>query len=77
MATQTLTGPFLGQTRSARPDRQPLIQMLMQRMIQARQRHADRVVARYLQDSGWKFTDSAERSIERTLIGGTTFGVDR
>jgi hypothetical protein len=51
--------------------------MLMQRMIQARQRHADRVVARYLQDSGWKFTDSAERSIERTLIGGTTFGVDR
>ncbi len=77
MATQILTGPYFGHTRSAPSPRQPLFQKLMQRMIEARQRQADRVVAQYLQESGWKFTDSAERGIERTLSGGTAFGVDR
>ena len=35
---------------------------------QARQRHADRLVAQYLAVHGNKFTDDAERQIERLLF---------
>jgi hypothetical protein len=34
-------------------------------MIKAQQAGADRCVADYLQNIGWKLTDSAEREIER------------
>jgi len=36
--------------------------------IEARQRHADRLVEQYLAVHGNKFTDDAERQIERLLL---------
>ena len=40
---------------------------LLRAQIEARQRHADRVVERYLAIHGDKWTDDAERQIERLL----------
>jgi hypothetical protein len=41
---------------------------LLRAHIEARQRHADRVVAQYLVIHGSKMTDDAERQIERLLF---------
>jgi hypothetical protein len=41
---------------------------LLRAQIEARQRHADRVVEQYLAVHGTKFTDDAERQIERLLF---------
>jgi hypothetical protein len=41
---------------------------LMDAMMMARQRQAEREVARYLADTGGKFTDEAEREIERRFL---------
>jgi hypothetical protein len=41
---------------------------LLRAQIDARQRRADRVVAQYLADYGNKFSDDAERQIERLLF---------
>ena len=41
---------------------------LLRAQIEARQRHADRVVAQYLATHGDKLTDDAERQIERLLF---------
>jgi len=40
-------------------------------LVVARQKQADREIARYLARSGGKFTDESEREIERRLVGGT------
>jgi hypothetical protein len=40
---------------------------LLRAQIEARQRHADRVAEQYLAVHGTKFTDDAERQIERLL----------
>lgn len=40
----------------------------MQAMQAARMRQAEREVARYLSDTGGKFTDEAEREIERRFL---------
>jgi hypothetical protein len=37
-------------------------------MIAARERQAEREVARYLEGLGWKLTDSTEREIARRFI---------
>ena len=51
----------------------PFLTRLLNSMMESRQRHADRVVAEYLATHGSKFTDDAERQIERLLFptGGT------
>ncbi len=41
---------------------------LFRAQLEARQRHADRVVEQYLAVHGNKFTDDAERQIERLLF---------
>lgn len=46
----------------------PFFARLLDTLLKSRQRHADRVVARYLAAHGNKFTDEAERDIERVLF---------
>jgi hypothetical protein len=41
---------------------------LLSAQIETRQQHADRVVEQYLAVNGTKFTDDAERQIERLLF---------
>ena len=43
---------------------------LLRSHIEARQRHADRVVEQYLVTHGAKLTDDAERQIERLIFKG-------
>jgi glyoxylase-like metal-dependent hydrolase (beta-lactamase superfamily II) len=41
---------------------------LLAAMMASRQRQAEREIARYLRDHGGKFTDEAEREIERRFL---------
>jgi hypothetical protein len=41
---------------------------LLESMMLARRRQAEREIARYLVDSGGKFTDETEREIERRFL---------
>jgi hypothetical protein len=45
-----------------------LLQRLLAAMMTSRQRQADREIARYLTGIGGKFTDEAEREIERRFL---------
>lgn len=45
----------------------PFLKRLFNNMIESRQRAADRVIAQYLALHGDKFTDDAERQIERLM----------
>ncbi len=45
-----------------------LLARLLDAMMAARMRQAEREVARYLADTGGKFTDEAEREIERRFL---------
>lgn len=60
----TSTGAWL----SAPSKKTPFFARLFRAHLEARQRHADRVVAQYLALHGNKFTDDAERQIERLLF---------
>jgi hypothetical protein len=51
----------------ARPQR-GLFGRMLDAMTAARMRQAEREVARYLADTGGKFTDEAEREIERRFL---------
>jgi hypothetical protein len=51
----------------ARPQRS-LFGRMLDAMMAARMRQAEREVARYLADTGGKFTDEAEREIERRFL---------
>ena len=51
-----------------RPARPNLFRRLLAAVIASRQRRADREIARYLAQSGLKFTDSVERDVERRLL---------
>ncbi|MBI1203346.1 MAG: hypothetical protein GC182_12615 [Rhodopseudomonas sp.] len=48
--------------------RRGLLTRLLDVMMAARMRQAEREVARYLADTGGKFTDEAEREIERRFL---------
>jgi hypothetical protein len=63
MANVLTTGAWL----SAPIKTTPFFKRLLRAQVQARQRHADRVVEQYLAVHGNKFTDDAERQIERLL----------
>ncbi len=64
MANDLTAGPgFL--PRQKKPS---LFTRLLSAEIDARQRHADRLVEQYLAVHGTKFTDDAERQIERLLF---------
>ncbi len=45
---------------------------LLAAMVQSRQKQAEQGIARYLANSGGKFTDESEREIERHLLGGSS-----
>lgn len=45
---------------------------LMDAMMAARMRQAEREIARYLERTGGKFTDEAEREIERRFLGSSS-----
>ncbi|HEY0440905.1 MAG TPA: hypothetical protein VGD36_12590 [Xanthobacteraceae bacterium] len=40
----------------------------MRALIVARQRRAEREIAQFIANSGWKFTDASEREIERRFL---------
>ena len=59
--TETKSAPKAAQKRG-------LFTRVMDAMMAARTRQAEREVARYLADTGGKFTDEAEREIERRFL---------
>ena len=59
-----LTGDWL----SAPTKKTSLFARLLRAQIESRQRRADRVVAQYLADHGYKMTDDAEREIGRLVF---------
>ncbi|MFO1111357.1 MAG: hypothetical protein U1E61_19470 [Bradyrhizobium sp.] len=65
MANVLTTGAWL----FAPTGKTPFLSRLISTLIESRQRHADRVVAQYIAVHGNKFTDDAERNIERLLFG--------
>ena len=64
MANVLSTGAWL----SAPTKKPSFFTQLLRAHIEARQRHADRVVEQYLVIHGGKMTDDAERQIERLLF---------
>ena len=64
MANVLTTGAWL----SAPTKKTPFFARFLRAQIEARQRHADRLVEQYLAVHGNKFTDEAERQIERLLF---------
>ena len=64
MANVLTTGAWL----SAPTKKSSFFARLLRAQIEARQRHADRVVEQYLAVRGNRFTDDAERQIERLLF---------
>lgn len=70
MANALTTGAWLfAPTKTSKtPPKIPFFTRLLRAHLRARQRHADRMVAQYLALHGNKFTDDAERQIERLLF---------
>ena len=66
MANVLSTGAWL----SAPTKKPSFFARLLRAHIEARQRHADRVVEQYLVVHGGKMTDDAERHIERLIFRG-------
>ena len=66
MANVLSTGAWL----SAPTKKPSFFARLLRAHIEARQRHADRVVEQYLVVHGGKMTDDAERHIERLIFKG-------
>ena len=64
MANVLTSGAWL----SAPTKKPSIFARLLRVQLDARQRHADRVVAQYLATHGNKLTDDAERQIERLLF---------
>ena len=72
-ATSALSSRDLSLVESTTVARPSLFTRLVNAMIAARQRQVDREVAHYLIDSaGGKFTDQAEREIERRFLSNPT-----
>jgi hypothetical protein len=70
MATHTLPLPYAVSldTAAAEALRKPLWRRFVRALIVARQRRAEREIAQFIADSGWKFTDASEREIERRFL---------
>jgi hypothetical protein len=62
----TATGLTKGSAKA--PAKRGFFGRMMDVMMAARMRQAEREVARYLADTGGKFTDEAEREIERRFL---------
>jgi hypothetical protein len=73
MAVYTQTVPFAPPARAsteAAPDRasRSFWRRFYEAMVEARQRQAERAIARYVERSGHAFTDSFERSIAQRFL---------
>ena len=66
MANVLSTGAWL----SAPIKKPSFFARLLRAQIEARQRHADRIVEQYVVIHGSKMTDDAERQIERLIFKG-------
>jgi hypothetical protein len=55
-------------SRAHRKPKRSIFRDLIDAMILARQREAERQIADYLERTGGKFTDESEREIERRLM---------
>jgi hypothetical protein len=72
-ATSALAARQLNYIEASTVTKPSLFTRLVNAMIAARQRQVDREVAHYLIDSaGGKFTDQAEREIERRFLSNPT-----
>jgi hypothetical protein len=52
----------------AKPAKPSLVRRLYAAVIESRRRSAEREIARYLAQSGMKFTDAVEREVERRFF---------
>ncbi|MCF8476460.1 MAG: hypothetical protein K9G60_05485 [Pseudolabrys sp.] len=70
--TSTIDARNLAFTATEAPAKAPakrgFFSRVLDQMMAARMRQAEREVARYLADTGGKFTDEAEREIERRFL---------
>jgi hypothetical protein len=58
----------LTSTKAPVAKRVSLFSMLIAAMAESRRRQAEREIARYFRNAGGKFTDEAERDIERVFL---------
>jgi hypothetical protein len=58
---------------AAAPKRAGLFRRLVDALVEARTRQAEREIARYLGGSNVKFTDEAEREIERRFLSTSSY----
>ncbi len=73
--TQTAVDPRhldLTETKAPVRARRGLIRRVFDAMTVARQRQAEREIAVYLNGAGGKFTDEAEREIERRFLSNSS-----
>jgi hypothetical protein len=69
-APSALAPRDLAYTRTPARQGHGLFARLFAAMIESRRRQADREIARFLAGTGGKFTDEAEREIERRFLSG-------
>ncbi len=55
----------------AAPVRRGILARVLDALMAARMRQAEREIATYLSDTGGKFTDEAEREIERRFLANS------
>lgn len=67
MANVLSTGAWFSAPTTKKPS---FFARLLRSQVEARQRHADRLVEQYLVSHGGKMTDDAERHIERLIFKG-------
>ena len=70
MATQVFPNRFAAPSAAAaqKSAKKPLLQRVFDFIVEAQTRRAEQEIARYLGARGFKFTDGAEREVERRFI---------
>jgi hypothetical protein len=68
LAFTTAGAPAKPKAQAPAAQKRGLLGRMLDSMMAARLRQAEREVARYLADTGGKFTDEAEREIERRFL---------
>ena len=66
----TVAKLHLALTEGCAPRQPSLLNRFVAAVMQARQRQMEREIANYIANCGGKFTDEAEREIERRFLSG-------
>ena len=66
--SRVLSGPAAHHSSTQQPVRPGLFRGILEAVMQANQRRAERVIAAYVARNGGKLTDSLERGIERSFL---------